>query len=919
MQLYVFVVITVLLIVKPTVNALFVSNLGADSLPFGYLLVAVTAVVTSYFYSKAIRKFSLVKITVISITVFSVAFLALGLILTYQFINKGTLYFYYIFVSLFAVVATSQFWIFANMVFNAREAKRIFGFIGAGAIAGGIFGGYLTSLLSGNFGNEFAIFTASFLILLCIPILKKVYTLRIQNLNTFKRKQVIANQDKLESSSLKLIRNSSHLTYIALITGIGVLVAKLVDFQFSDFANKAINNSDDLAAFFGFWFSTFNVVALTIQLFFTNKILNKIGVSSTLLILPLAIGISSLLFLTFPELWVLVIIKGIDGSFKQSLNKAAVELSIMPIPQNVKNQAKSYIDVAIDSIATGFAGFLLIFLVRRLDLSTIYITIIVLFFVFIWIVLIYKLREAYFNSFKKNIQKTLIFESSHKNDKRNNLSEIRKIFKSGNEEAILNMFDKLKDYKLRALEKDVIKLLDHPSTEVKIDAVRYLDAFDDTYNIIDKIESLVFEKNDTLAFVALDYIFNHSPITEDGFFTKYLDHSNEYVANAAILCLSQHSENNDKLAKKYDLDGRLQEKVIEYKTDEHIRDEEIVGLLLSIAHSKMKIQYDIIYENLSSPKSYIVKFATAAAGITKDEIFIKKLLGLLETKKFRKNAIKALKNYGPRIIDWILYLEKNDELSSATRRFIPRVIGSFQNENAVNILLDLLKSRNTTSRLEALKSLKKIKNKNLNLSVSKRTFRSLLYKEAKFYKNLLQILSSLQVVVNQKLADNQDSKDVIEARAKIVKALNNELDKSMLVIFRLLMFLYRKEDIQMVLNGLRSNVKEAKINSIELLDNLLEGSIKQEILPIAEHTVVDDDHYNSKVIPILHLSEKNYLEKLLTVSGSNIRRLTIQYIKTLNNKDYISVLLPIKKYNSKINKQLAYETYIGMLKEEASN
>ena len=45
MQLYVFVVITVLLIVKPTVNALFVSNLGADSLPFGYLLVAVTAVV----------------------------------------------------------------------------------------------------------------------------------------------------------------------------------------------------------------------------------------------------------------------------------------------------------------------------------------------------------------------------------------------------------------------------------------------------------------------------------------------------------------------------------------------------------------------------------------------------------------------------------------------------------------------------------------------------------------------------------------------------------------------------------------------------------------------------------------------------------------------------------------------------------
>ena len=147
MQLYIFIIITVLLIVKPTVNALFLSQLGADNLPYGYLLVAVVAVITSYFYNKAIQKFSLLRVTSVSLVLFSLGFLGLAAILQYSFLTDWVLYIYYLGVSLFAVMATSQFWVLANLVFNAREAKRLFGFIGAGAIAGGVFGGYLTSLI----------------------------------------------------------------------------------------------------------------------------------------------------------------------------------------------------------------------------------------------------------------------------------------------------------------------------------------------------------------------------------------------------------------------------------------------------------------------------------------------------------------------------------------------------------------------------------------------------------------------------------------------------------------------------------------------------------------------------------------------------------------------------------------------------
>ena len=913
MQLYIFIVITVLLIVKPTINALFVSRLGADHLPYGYLLVAVVAVITSYFYNKAIRKFSLVKVTVISLIIFSLSFIALGILIQFSLISEWLLYFYYLIVSLFAVIATSQFWIFANMVFNAREAKRIFGFIGAGAIAGGIFGGYLTSLIASAFGNEFAIFAAAILILSCIPIIRKVWKLRIRAMNLFRRKQRISDETNLAQSSLKLIYNSKHLLYIALITGISVVVAKLIDFQFSDFANKAIPDSDKLAAFFGFWFSTFNVAALTIQLFLTNKVLTRLGVSSTLLILPLAIALGSLLFLTFPELWVLVIIKGIDGSFKQSLNKAAVELSIMPIPLLIKNQAKSYIDVAVDSIATGFAGFLLIFLVRKLELSTSYITVIILFFVFIWILLIYRLREAYFNSFKVNIQRTLSVDSEENQNKKkeNTISKVKNVLENGDEESILNLLDRLDDYKVKSLQSSVFKLLDHPSNRIKEGAIDYFYSIKND-EVLEKVKQLVLVKDDSLVYTALDYILLHSSFKEDDFFDSYLDHENEYIANAALLVLAKVGSDNSKLAIKYNLNSRLESKIylFNYSEDNLVRKEVIAGLLMSIAYSRMTKYYSYITSHFTYPKTYVVRFAITAAGITSDEQFIHQLLLLTKKKKHRKTAIQALKSYGPKIIDIILKLDKNNELKESVKKYLPRIIESFKNDNALKVLMRLLRSKNATIRVQASNSLVKLKRKNLNLVFNRRILRNQILKESNYYRDTLEIIASIQNKINIELSENKNDSQVrvLEARQELIRLLEIKLDESLECIFNLLSLIYNESDIEMTYIGIKSEIKEARINSLEFLDNLLQNQIKLRVLPIIEHYVIENNHYDTPILKLNLLEEKKYLEKLLIRNNFRVKIAVLNLIKLSKNKSYISIILPLKKYRNQEVKILASDT-----------
>ena len=81
LQLNIFLLITTLLIVKPTINSLFLSELTSDALPLGYVLTAIMAMVGSFFYDKLLEKNPLNKIiegtiigSVISLIVFGIAF-----------------------------------------------------------------------------------------------------------------------------------------------------------------------------------------------------------------------------------------------------------------------------------------------------------------------------------------------------------------------------------------------------------------------------------------------------------------------------------------------------------------------------------------------------------------------------------------------------------------------------------------------------------------------------------------------------------------------------------------------------------------------------------------------------------------------------------------------------------------------------
>jgi len=916
MQLYVFIIITVLLIVKPTVNALFLSNLGANHLPYGYLLIAIIAIFSSYFYNKAINAFSLKNVSVATLLFFSISFLLLSFILKTPYLNSWTLYVYYIMVDLFAVISTSQFWVLANLVYNPREAKRLFGFIGAGAIAGGIFGGYLTTLLAPYIGNKYVILVAALLIVICIPILLKIWKMRINKLNIYVRKQKKTVNYKF-NSSFKLIKSSKHLTYLSLIFGVSVIIAKLVDFQFSDFANKAFKNPNDLASFFGFWFSSFNVLALLIQLFLTNKILYYLGVTSALLILPLSIAIGCLLFLTFPELWVLVFLKGVDGSFKQSINKASFELSIIPISSSVRNQAKSYIDVVVDSVATGVSGFILLFIIKKLELSSSYITVISILFLFIWLVLVYKLRDAYFDSFRNNLQKAVSYTEDEPKQyiKETTIKSASRILNTGNEKSIITLLKRINSLKLAPLKENIINLLDHPSSKVKAATINQLYKYDKG-TAADRVKKLLFTNDTVIVIPALHYLMEHTAISDELFFNNYLDNENSVVAAAALECLAELSVNNPKTGNKYGLYDRITEKLNTLTKPENLNSYSEIGeLLLTIGYSRIPKFYPFITNHLQNTNSYIVKKAIKAAGLTSDERYIDELMDFLSKKIYRETSIKALKKFGPEIINTILKLDKQENIRTGDKKYLPRVVEAFKNKNAIKVLLRLARSKDIEIRTEAIKSLLKFRRKNVDLNVNQKTIKRLVLKETKYYRNSINITATLNAIINSNETSGNSNKvtndtlvETQTARKELLFTIEEQVHQNLKQIFRLLSLIHDRADIDVVYNGLLSEIKDAKINALEFLDNLLQVSLKTNILPLIEYHIIDNKNRGLSSFQLKKLTEKQVLKLLISQRGKKVKMSCLNLIMQSQNPSYLSLVIPLKKHKNDELRNFAKKT-----------
>src|SRR5512143_55106 len=141
---YSFLAMTAYNVIKPITRSKFISSLGADNLPYVQLAAGLLIGVLMQGYSVLVAKLPRRYVPPLTLAGMSALLVAFWLLFRTgsEWVSVG----FYVFGLILAVLVISQFWTLANDIYDARQAKRIFGLIGGGSSLGGMTGAALTAV-----------------------------------------------------------------------------------------------------------------------------------------------------------------------------------------------------------------------------------------------------------------------------------------------------------------------------------------------------------------------------------------------------------------------------------------------------------------------------------------------------------------------------------------------------------------------------------------------------------------------------------------------------------------------------------------------------------------------------------------------------------------------------------------------------
>src|SRR5262245_56722665 len=478
---YLFLLIACYITTKSVRDAMFLTEIGVNQLPYVFILIALVVGSISSAYSRAAARVSL-KTLIRTTSLIAIS----NLVLFWLFLPGTGAWMYYVlylWVSVFGVFTASQFWLLANHVFNAREAKRLFALIGAGGVLGGTFGGAFTSFGAHRFGTPHLLLWCAVFMGLTILILE-VVSREAPTVET----PVPLDEEQTSGSSetrrlLRLIWASRHLTMLTAILGITVIVESFVDFELKFLSKQLFSTQDQLTSFFGTLFAYLGTLSMLFQIFFTGRFLKRLVVVASILFMPLSLFAGSLVLAIFPTVWAVGFLKISDGSFRYSIHRSGIELLYLPVPMSIKNQVKGFIDMFIDRFGRGIGGLLLIFLSQVLPLSAPRrairpASLLSCVLIGIWLYLSSAIRKEYLTSFRLALEKKTLHPEMLRVAIADSasLEPILRVLENQDERQVLYALSLLEDVSPTVWSDHAVRLLQHPSSSVRALALERLAA-----------------------------------------------------------------------------------------------------------------------------------------------------------------------------------------------------------------------------------------------------------------------------------------------------------------------------------------------------------------------------------------------------------------------------------------------------------
>ncbi len=818
---YSFLAMSAYNIIQPIQRSLFIEGLGSKKIPYVQLAAGllIGLIMTGYAWlmSRLPRRWAL-PITQGGIVILLVSFWLLFQSLPDQ---KWVAVGFYILGLILGILLISQFWTLANVVYNPRQAKRLFGFIGGGSSLGGMLGALVT-WSSKEVGTVNLLLISAALMLACLVVVILV----IIRENVGGEAKVVTVEEKKgvgARRAFELLRDSKHLRLIALVISLGAIGAAIIDQQLNmaTEAFKAGQGKDAMTLFLGQVRFAMSTIAFILQIGLTSRIHRYLGVGFALLLLPMGLGSTATIILFNAVLWAPTLARLLDQAVRYTIDKTTREILYMPLPNEIKYEAKPFVDVTVDRFAKGMTAVLLLVLISDWglglgwrELSWVSATMAV-----IWIFVALRAKRGYQMAFRKSIE-TREMKPAEMRLTVADLSTIETLIQelaSPDERRVLYAIDVLESLSKRNLITPL--LLYHESPAVRVRALGLLGTTlaAESARWLPAIERMMADEDPEVRAAAVGALAHMRDEYATDLVRPYLHDKNPRIAMTAAMVLSDSSHEEDVTAAEDVLRGIVSDT---RDSAAQARREFAIALRHAANPHFRRLLIPLLAD--ANPDVAEEAMRTVRHLQTADFIFVPTLVSLLRNRKLKSSAREMLVGYGEQILGILGHFLRDPEENIWVRRHIPGTIAHIPCQKAIEILVEALEEQDGFLRFKVLSAIERLHRTNPELSFSRESIESRALQEGSHclhYRARYRHLFELEKLPKDSL---------------LASALREKMARTKDRIYRLLGLIYPWKDIEAARWAVQHGDSRTRSSALEYLDNVLKGALRKKLMPVLE-------------------------------------------------------------------------------------
>lgn len=820
---YAFLAMTSYNIVQPLTRSKLIANLGAVNIP--YVLFASSLVIGAVMllYTRLVSL--LPRRHALPVVQSAMALVMVGFWGWFQYEQEWASVAFYLWGLILAILLVSQFWTLANAIYDPRQAKRLFGFIGGGVTLGGATGAALTAALVERLGTNALLLASAGSLGLCALVSAKV--LRREE------RAVVDPGDTSERGmrigrALALLRGSRQIQLIALVIAFGSLGAMLIDQQLNMATElyRGPQGEDAIGAFLAQVRVYVSIAGTVAQVWLTPLIHRHFGIAVALMLLPTGLAATAVVILATGSLWAPAAASILDRSVRYTVDKTTREVLFLPLPTELRQEIKPLVDVTVDRLARGMGAMALIALVQPwgLALPWYQLSVLSLGLAVAWYVLAVRAKRGYVAAFRDTLARGDVAPAQIRLPAAD-LTTIETLVEelaSPDEHRVLYAIDLLEALERRRFITPL--LLFHESPRVKARALEVLGTSPSklTGRWRSAIEHLVHDPDAAVRAAALGALarLGHEPV--DGLARRLLGDRDTRVVATAAAVLAGSPEAEDRAAAEQTLlelasDGRPEAAAIR---------RDIAMLAGRIGDPRFR---QLLIPLLSDPDPEVAETALRSVAGTgpADFLFVPALVSLLRHRRLKSRARAVLASYGEPVLPALGHFLRDPDEDAWVRRHLPATIARIPCQKAMDLLGEALADPDGFLRYKAVAAMERLCRLRPELSVPHGAVESLVLKEALRYYATLTVWHDLR-----RAGDGY-------AASLVARGLEEKLARTKDRLYRLLGLLYRSHAIAAARWALERGDPRLRASATEYLDNTLKGPLRARVLPILEDLPVD--------------------------------------------------------------------------------